>query len=75
MRLSKKKAAMAIAPKTWVLIDQLRSEGTVDDEGYDAPVGSTQPECDRNRAINALDRLGDRVTVERVASPSHSHRA
>jgi hypothetical protein len=45
----------------------LLAEGTFYDEGRYERVGPKQEERERKRAIKALERLGYRVSVERVA--------
>jgi transposase len=67
VRIGKKKAALAVAHKLWVIIYHLLAEGTFYDEGRYVQVGPKQEERDRKRAIKALERLGYSVTLERVA--------
>ena len=50
-----------------VIIDHLLAEGTFDDEGRYERVGPQQEELERKRAIKALERLGYRVSADRVA--------
>jgi transposase len=67
VRIGKKKAALAVAHKILVIIYHLLAEGTFYDEGRYERVGPKQEERERKRAIKALERLGYRVSVERVA--------
>jgi transposase len=67
VRIGKKKAALAVAHKILVIIYHLLAEGTFYDEGRYAYSGPKQEERDQKRAIKALERLGSRVTIERVA--------
>ena len=67
VRIGKKKAALAVAHKILVIIYHLLAEGTLYDEGRYAHIGPKQEERDQKRAVKALERLGYRVTIERVA--------
>jgi transposase len=67
VRLGKKKAALAVAHKILVIIYHLLAEGTVYDEGRYEHLSPKQEARDQKRAIKALERLGYRVTLERVA--------
>jgi transposase len=66
-RLGGKRAAVAVGHKILVIVYHLLWQGTYDEEQRDADQRPKQEERDRKRAINALERLGYRVTVERVA--------
>jgi hypothetical protein len=67
VRIGKKQAALAVAHKILVIIYHLLAEGTLYDEGRYAHIGPQQEERDQKRAVKALERLGYRVTIERVA--------
>ena len=56
-----------------VIVDHLLWQGTDDEEQRDADQRPQQEERDRKRAITALERLGYRVTVDRVASSLSVH--
>jgi hypothetical protein len=72
-RLGSKKAARAVAHKILVLLSQLLLEGTVYEEERDERLWPTQEEGARQRAIKALERLGDTVSLDKVASPAGIH--
>jgi transposase len=66
-RLGGKKAAMAVAHKILVIGYYLLLEGTFyEEERYDR-LQSRQEERQQKRAVKALERLGYRVTLERLA--------
>ena len=65
--LGRKKAAVAVAHKILVLIYHLLTEGPSYEEARDDPLRPTQEARERQRAVKALERLGDVVTVERAA--------
>jgi transposase len=65
-RLGGKKAAMAVAHKILVIAYHLLLEGTCyEEERYDR-LQSRQEERQQKRAVKALERLGYRVTIERL---------
>jgi len=61
-RLGGQKAAMAVAHTILVIIDHLLSEGSVYEEVRDAHLQPKQEERERQRAMQALERLGYAVT-------------
>jgi len=66
-RLGGKKAAMAVAHKILVIVYHLLREGTFyDEERYDR-LQTRQEERQQQRAVKALEHLGYRVTLEKVA--------
>lgn len=66
-RWGSKKAALAVAPKILVIISPLLLEGTFyEEERYDRLL-PRQEERERQRALKALERLGDAVPREKVA--------
>jgi transposase len=66
-RLGGKKAAMAVAHKMLVIVYHLLREGTFyDEERYDR-LQTRQEERQQKRAVQALEHLGYRVTLEKVA--------
>jgi transposase len=66
-RLGGKKAAMAVAHKILVIGYHLLLEGTFyEEERYDR-LQARQEERQQKRAVKALERLGYRVTLERLA--------
>jgi hypothetical protein len=67
VRLGKKKAAVAVAHNIVVSIDHLLAEGTCDEEVRDDPLRPKREARERQRAIEALERRGSAVTVERLA--------
>ena len=67
MRLSKKKAALAIAHKILVIVYHLLALGTSHEEARYDQWNPRQEARERQRAIKALERLGYTVTVERAA--------
>jgi transposase len=67
VRLGKKKAAVAVAHKIVVIIYHLLAEGTCYEEARYDPLRPKQEARERQRAIQALERLGYVVTVERAA--------
>jgi len=62
-RLGRKKAAMAVAHKILVIVSHLLREGTFYDETRYARQDARQEERDKQRALAALERLGDNVTL------------
>ena len=67
VRLGGKKAAVAVAHKLLVIVYPLLNEGThYEDERY-AHLQPRQEDRQRKRAVQALERLGYQVTLERVA--------
>jgi transposase len=66
-RIGKKQAALAIAHNILVLVSHLLALGTGDEEARYAQWNPRQEARERQRAINALERLGSTVTVERAA--------
>jgi transposase len=67
VRLGKKKAAVAVAHKIVVIIYHLLAEGTCYEEARYDSLRPKQEARERQRAIEALKRLGYAVTVERLA--------
>jgi transposase len=65
-RLGGKKAAMAVAHKILVMVYHLLLEGTFYEEARDDHLQARQEERQQNRAVKALERLGYRVTLERL---------
>jgi transposase len=66
-RVGRKKAAMAVAHQIVVSVDHRLLEGTLyEEERYDRLL-PRQEERERQRAIKALERLGDAVSVDKVA--------
>lgn len=65
-RLDGKKAAMAIAHKILVIVYHLLAEGTLYDEERHNRLSPQQEERQRRRAVQALQALGYRVTLELV---------
>lgn len=66
-RLGGKKAAMAVAHKILVIVYHLLREGTFyEEERYDR-LQTRQEERQQKRAVQALEHLGYRVTLEKVA--------
>jgi transposase len=66
-RLGGKKAAMAVAHKMLVIVSHLLLEGTFyEEERYDR-LQTRQEARQQKRAVQALEHLGYRVTVEKVA--------
>jgi hypothetical protein len=63
--LGRKKAA--VSHKILVLIYHLLTEGPSYEEARDDPLRPTQEAREQQRAVKALERLGDVVTVERAA--------
>lgn len=66
-RLGGKKAARAVAHKILVIVYHLLLEGTCYEEARDDRLQDRQEEHPRKRAVKALERLGYRVTLERLA--------
>jgi transposase len=66
-RLGGKNAAMAVAHKILVIAYHLLLEGTCDEEERYDCLQSRQEERQQKRAVKALERLGYRVTLERLA--------
>jgi transposase len=66
-RLGKKKAALAIAHKSLVIVYHLLATGSCYEEARYDPCHPQQEARERQRAIKALERLGSTVTVERAA--------
>jgi transposase len=66
-RMGGKKAAVAVGHKILVIVYQLLGQGTFYEEQRYADQRPKQEEHARKRAIQALERLGYSVTVERVA--------
>lgn len=67
VRLGGKKAAVAVAHKILVIVYHLLAEGTFyDEERYDC-LQPRQEERQRKRAVQALEQLGYRVSLERAA--------
>jgi transposase len=66
-RLGGKKAAMAVAHTILVMGYDLLLEGTCDEEARDDRLQSRPEERQQTRAVQALERLGYRVTFERLA--------
>ena len=72
-RLGSKTAAMAVARKILVIISHLLLEGTFyAEERYDRLLPK-QEERARQRALKTLERLGDAVLLDKVASPAGRH--
>jgi transposase len=67
-RLGGKQAAMAVAHKMLVLGYHLLLEGTCYEEARYDRLQDRQEERQQKRAVKALERLGYRVTLERMAS-------
>jgi transposase len=67
-RLGGKTAAMAVAHKMLVLVYHLLLEGTCDEEARYDRLQDRPEEHQQKRAVKALERLGYRVTLERMAS-------
>ena len=66
-RLGGKKAAMAVAHKILVIVYHLLLEGTCYEEARYDRLQDRQEERQQKRAVKALERLGYRVTLERLA--------
>jgi transposase len=66
-RVGGKRAAVAVGQKMLVIVYHLLWQGTYYEEQRYADQRPKQEERDRKRAIKALERLGYRVTVDRVA--------
>ena len=66
-RLGGKKAAMAVAHKILVMVSHLLLEGTCDEEARYDRLQDRQEAHQQKRAVKALERLGYRVTLERLA--------
>jgi transposase len=66
-RLGGKKAAMAVAHKILVIVYHLLLEGTCYEEDRYDRLQTRQEEWQQKRAVNALERLGYHVTLEKVA--------
>jgi transposase len=66
-RLGGKKAAMAVAHKILVIVYHLLREGTFYDEERYHHLQARQEERQQQRAVKALEHLGYRVTLEKVA--------
>jgi transposase len=66
-RLGGKQAAMAVAHKILVLVDHLLLEGTCAEEARYDRLQDRQEEHQQTRAVKTLERLGYRVTLERMA--------
>jgi transposase len=66
-RLGGKKAAMAVAHKILVIVYHLLLEGTCYEEARYDRLQARQEERQQKRAVKALERLGYRVTLERLA--------
>jgi hypothetical protein len=67
-RLGGKKAAVAVAHKSLVIVSHLLAEGTMYEETRYEHLQSSQEAQQRKRAVKALERLGYQVTLERMAS-------
>ena len=67
MRSGKKNAALAIAHTILVVVYHLLVLGTCDEEARYDQWNPRQEARERQRAIQALERLGYTVTVERAA--------
>ena len=65
-RLGGKKAAMAVAHKILVMVYHLLLEGTFYEEARDDHLQARQEERQQNLAVKGLERLGYRVTLERL---------
>jgi hypothetical protein len=57
---------MAIAHKILVMVYHLLLEGTFYEEARDDHLKARQEERQQTRAVKALERLGYRVTLERL---------
>jgi transposase len=66
-RLGGQQAAMAVAHQMLVMVSQLRLEGTCDAEERDHRLQDSQAEHPQQRAGKTLERLGYRVTIDRMA--------
>jgi transposase len=66
-RVGGTRAAVAVGHTRLVIAYHLLWQGPYDEEQRDADQRPQQEERDRKRAIKALERLGYRVTVDRVA--------
>lgn len=66
-RLGGQKAALAVAPKILVMVYHLLLEGTCYEEERDHRLQDRQEEHQQKRAVKPLERLGYRVTFERMA--------
>jgi transposase len=66
-RLGGKKAAMAVAHKILVIAYHLLLAGTCDEEARYDRLQDRPEERQQKRAVKALERLGFRVTLERLA--------
>ena len=66
-RCGGKKAAVAVAHKSFVIVYHLLAEGTVYDEERYNHLQPRQEERQRKRAVQALEQLGYQVSLERVA--------
>jgi transposase len=66
-RLGGKKAALAVAHKILVIVYHLLREGTFYDEERYHHLQARQEERQQQRAVKALEHLGYRVTLEKVA--------
>jgi hypothetical protein len=69
-RVGGTKAALAVAHKILVMVSHLLREGTGDEEKRDARLQDRQEEHQQKGTGKALERLGYRVTLERLASRS-----
>lgn len=69
-RVGGKKAAMAVAHTILVMVSHLLAEGTLYDEERYNRLAPQQEARQRRRAVQALQALGYRVTLEMVRSPS-----
>jgi hypothetical protein len=58
---------MAVAHTMLVMVYHLRLEGTGDEEARDDRRPDRQAERQQQRAVTALERLGYRVTLARMA--------
>ena len=58
---------MAVAHQMLVMVSQLRLEGTCDAEERDHRLQDSQAEHPQQRAGKTLERLGYRVTIDRMA--------
>jgi transposase len=65
-RLGGKRAAVAVGHKLLVIVYHLLGQGTYYEEQRYTDPHPKQEARDRKRAITALERLGYRMTVERV---------
>jgi len=66
-RIGKKKAALAIAHTIRVIVYHLLTLGTSYEEARYAQYNPRQEARERQRALQALERLGSTVTLERAA--------